>query len=123
MPGILGLIANPLVRVGGVLSTFSEESLNMLLWNAIGGGVLIGWHVVMGIILFVALDRMGVLRVAADAEMQGLDVVKHKEKAYGFGSGTSPVNILPPMNTVMNVASLGNNKVDALNFPMNVNVH
>ena len=93
----------------------------MLLWNTIGGGVLIGWNLVTGIIIFVALERMGVLRVHSDDEIQGLDLVKHNERAYGFGTGTSPkASALQRSHTVLNVAALANNKVEALAYPMNV---
>ena len=122
------MIANPLVRMGGVLTTFSDEALNNLLWNAIGGGVLIAWHLVTAIILFVAFDKMGILRVTPDTEYKGMDLVKHKEKAYGFGRGTTP---LPPFTVpshnkgnIQNVnpagfqtVMIGNNKVEALGYP------
>ena len=125
MTGIFGLIANPLVRIGGVLTTFSDESLNNLLWNAIGGGSLIAWHLVTGVILFVSFDKMGILRVTADTEVKGMDLVKHKEKAYGLGRGTTPLPPFPvPSNNIRNVDSngfqtvtIGNNKVQALGYP------
>ena len=93
----------------------------MLLWNTIGGGVLIGYHLFTGITLFMAFDRMGILRVARNTEIIGLDLIKHKEKAYGFGKGTSPL-ALPPMNAprVLNVGSFTNNQVEAVTYPMNV---
>ena len=113
-----------------MLTTFSEEALNNLMWNAIGGGALIAWHLVTGVILFVSFDKMGILRVTPDAEYKGLDLVKHKEKAYGFGRGTTP---LPPFpvnkNNITNVnpgavdsngfqmVTIGNNKVQALSHP------
>ena len=119
--GLLGLIANPLVRIDGVLSTFSEESLNNLMWNAIGGGVLIGWHLFTGIVLFMGLSRMGLLRVKPQAEIQGLDLSKHKEIAYGFGRGTTPLpnfelKFANKTNTV-NVATIENSKVVPLHAP------
>ena len=113
-----------------MLTTFSEEALNNLMWNAIGGGALIAWHLVTGVILFVSFDKMGILRVTPDAEYKGLDLVKHKEKAYGFGRGTTP---LPPFpgnkSNITNVnpgavdsngfqmVTIGNNKVQALSYP------
>ena len=123
--GLFGLIANPLVRIGGVLTTFSDEAINNLLWNAIGGGVLIAWHLIIAIILFVAFDKMGILRVTLDTEYKGMDLVKHKEKAYGFGRGTTPLPPFPvPSHNKSNNLNLdpagfqtvmiGNNKVQAL---------
>ena len=120
MTGIFGLIANPLARIDGVLSTFSDESLNMLLWNCIGGAVLIAWHTAFAVVQFVTLDRLGILRVTSEDEIQGLDVVKHKEKAYGFGRGTSPLtSAYPPSKNnrnVMTVAYFSDNKVDAMSL-------
>ena len=102
--GIIGLIANPIVRIGGVLSDASEESLNMLMWNCIGGGVLIAYNLVAATIHFGILDRMGVLRVSADAELRGLDVLKHNEKSYGFGTGLTPRATPPPSFLPSNAA-------------------
>ena len=119
--GLFGLIVNPLVRAGLVLITFLGDSLSILLWNSIGKGVLIGWHLVTGIILFVTLDCMGVLRVGPEAEIEGLDLVKHKEPAYGFWIGTAPlsVNQFPIMSKshVYDVDLFGNIQVEALNHP------
>ena len=83
--GFLGLIASPILRHDGVLSTFSEESLNTLLWNIIGGSVLVSYSVITALIHFWTLDRLGVLRVPVQAELRGLDVLKHNEPAYGYG--------------------------------------
>ena len=79
---------SPIVRNDGVLTTGSEESLHTLLWNFIGGCVLAGYSLVTATILFWTLDRMGVLRVNVNAEVRGLDVLKHNEPAYGFGMYT-----------------------------------
>ena len=91
------------------------------MWNAIGAGVLIGWHLITGCVLFMGLSRMGLLRVRPEAEIQGLDLSKHKEIAYGFGRGTTPLpnyelNFANKNNTV-NVATIANNNVLALNHP------
>ena len=75
----------PIVRNDGVLTTFSDESLHTLLWNLIGGAVLAGYSLVTATILFWTLDRMGVLRVNVNAEVRGLDILKHNEPAYGYG--------------------------------------
>ena len=129
MAGIWGLIASPLARIGGVFSTFSEESLNMLLWNSIGGAVLIAWNIVMSVLQFVTLDRLGILRCRAEDEIRGLDVAKHNEKAYGFGKGTTPPpthSISAPQlwqqhsprnsHNVLTISSLANNKVEAMSL-------
>ena len=110
------------------MTTFSDEALNNLLWNAIGGGVLIAWHLIIAIIMFVAFDKMGILRVTLDTEYKGMDLVKHKEKAYGFGRGTTPLPPFPaPSHNKSNNQSLdpagfqtvmiGNNKVQAFGSP------
>ena len=89
----------------------------MLLWNCIGGGVLVAWNLIAATIHFMTLDRLGVLRVTADDEIVGLDVPKHHEPAYGFGTGrTTPPSFLHsnPNHNVMTVSILPNNKVDPL---------
>ena len=91
----------------------------MLMWNCIGGGVLIAYNVAAATIHFMILDRMGVLRVAADAELRGLDVIKHNEKAYGFGTGLTPRSTPPPTflpanfnNNVLTVTALAKNMIE-----------
>ena len=84
--GFFGLIFAPILRNDGVLTTFSNESLNKLLWNVIGGLVLTAYSFVTAAIHFWTLDRLGVLRVAVNAELEGLDVIKHNEPAYGYGT-------------------------------------
>ena len=94
----------------------------MLLWNCIGAGVLIAWNLVAASIHFIILDRLGVLRVTADAEIRGLDVLKHNEKAYGFGTGltpriTPPPSWLPPSNfsqNLLTVAALNSSKINPI---------
>ena len=83
--GLFGLIMAPVVRNDGVLTTFSDESLNMLLWNVIGGLVLIAYSGVTATVHFWTLDRLGVLRVPVQAEISGLDILKHNEQAYSYG--------------------------------------
>ena len=115
-PGIFGLIAGPIARIGGVLSSGSEESMNILMWNCIGGGVLVAYNLAAATIHFAILDRLGVLRVTADAEIRGLDVLKHNEKAYGFGTGLTPRATPPPSflpsNLNHNVLTVATNKIN-----------
>jgi ammonia channel protein AmtB len=79
------LVAAPLLQNHGVLSTFSDESLNTLLWNFIGGLSLVAYSGVTAAVHFWILDRLGVLRVPVNDEIRGLDVKKHNEPAYGYG--------------------------------------
>ena len=60
--GLVGLLLGPVFRQGGVLSTGSSESLNMLLWNFIGMWVLIGYYIVMSTLMFGALYKLGIFR-------------------------------------------------------------
>ena len=82
---MLGLIAAPILRMDGVLLTGSSESLQMLLWNFIGGCVLFGYNLVAAFLQFWTLHKLGILRVAAEAEISGLDILKHNEPAYDYG--------------------------------------
>ena len=83
---MLGLIAAPILRMDGVLLTGSSESVQMLMWNFIGGCVLFGYNVAAAFLQFWMLDRLGILRVAPEAEISGLDVAKHNERAYEYGT-------------------------------------
>ncbi len=85
MSGLLGLLCSPIFRMDGILVTgASAESLNMLLWNFVGAVCILCYYIVMSSILFLGLDRMGLFRVDPQAETQGLDIIKHNEKAYDF---------------------------------------
>ena len=74
----------------------------MLLWNLIGGAVLICYNLMAASIHFWILGRLGVLRVAVAAEREGLDVLKHHELAYDFGTLRPPtptlVHNIPTLN-------------------------
>ena len=48
--------------------------------------MIIGYNLVTAVIHFYLLDMMGLLRVPVQAEIQGLDIIKHNEPAYGFGT-------------------------------------
>ena len=83
--GLWGLLAAPLFRTDGLILKGSSESLNMLIWNAVGAAVLAAWHAITSGILFIGLHKLDLFRVPASAEKQGLDILKHNEPAYGFG--------------------------------------
>ena len=51
--GLWGLLASPLFRHDGVFQTWSDKSLRMLTWNAVGAVTLIAWHGITATILFV----------------------------------------------------------------------
>ena len=90
---MFGLLANPIFRTGGLLSDWSDGALNMMIWNAIGAAVLIAYNLVLSVLHFYILDKTGMLRVPKQAELSGLDIVKHKEPAYGFGTAFDEVNV------------------------------
>lgn len=79
-------MACPLFRSDGLIFTASQDSLNMLIWNAVGGACIIVFHAITGIILFAALHHLDLFRVQASQEIEGLDIIKHDEPAYAFGS-------------------------------------
>ncbi len=47
--------------------------------------MLVAYYLVVSTVLFMALDKLGLFRVDAKAEATGLDIIKHKEKAYDYG--------------------------------------
>ena len=83
--GLWGLLAAPLFRTDGLILSGSTESLNMLIWNAVGAAVLAAFHAITSGILFIGLHKLDLFRVPASMEKQGMDILKHNEPAYGFG--------------------------------------
>ena len=76
------MIAGPLFREGGVLSSSVSDGSQMLLWNVIGMGAIIAWNGITSFLLFGLLKKFGILRVSAEVEIGGLDVYKHDDLAY-----------------------------------------
>ncbi len=57
--GIWGLFAGPLLREGGAFaSKGSPESLEMLMWNAIGLVVIISWNGLLSFVIFYFLKKV-----------------------------------------------------------------
>ena len=82
LPGAWGLIAGPLLRSGGILSSKATSGLEMLLWNLIGMAAIIVWNGVVSVILFGTLKKIGRLRVTSHTEYVGIDMVKHDQVSY-----------------------------------------
>ena len=61
------------------------ESAQMLLWNLVGGVCIVVYYVITATTLFLALDKLNLFRVDAKAEVVGLDIIKHNERAYDYG--------------------------------------
>ena len=80
--GIWGLIAGPLFRTGGIMSSTASDGVNMLLWNLVGMGSIIVWNGVISSLVFGFLNWMGKLRVSIECEEVGLDIWKHDQMAY-----------------------------------------
>ena len=72
------------IRTGGLLSTGSSDSVNTVVWNGIGMGVLVAYYFVTSTTMFMALEKCGLFRVHPKDEIKGLDQVKHNEKAYEY---------------------------------------
>ena len=80
--GAWGLIAGPLFREDGILSSNAGDASKMLLWNIIGLGSIVAWNAICSIIIFGTLNRMGRLRVSEECEIVGLDLYKHDVISY-----------------------------------------
>ena len=81
--GFWGLIAAGLFKDEGLLLS---GSIDMLVWNAIGGGVIIGYYLITAAILFFGLKQLGLFRIKTKLEITGLDQPYHNEPAYIFNS-------------------------------------
>ena len=82
-------------------------------------GVIIAYNLLAAFLHFFLLDKMGLLRVPVQAEIQGLDIIKHNEPAYGFGiDDTDEILMMksasdysiPPQN-VISVAPYNNSDI------------
>lgn len=80
--GAWGLIAGPLFRFDGVLSSNAEGASKMLLWNLIGLAAIVAWNAILSFIIFGTLGKMGRLRVSEECEVVGLDLYKHDVVSY-----------------------------------------
>ena len=81
--GFWGLIAAGLFKDEGLLLS---GSIDMLVWNAIGGGVITGYYLITAAILFFGLKQLGLFRIKTKLEITGLDQPYHNEPAYIFNS-------------------------------------
>ncbi len=84
--GLLGLLMCPVFRHNGlIMAGATREALDMLLWNFVGALAIIVYYLFASTMLFMTIDKFGLFRVDAKAEVAGLDIVKHNEKAYDYG--------------------------------------
>jgi hypothetical protein len=80
--GMWGLIAAPFLMKNGIILTGTTASIKVLGWNLAGAVSIITWSGTLAFIMFGLLKYANVLRVEAEVEMKGLDLVKHNEPAY-----------------------------------------
>ncbi len=54
-----GLLAGPLLREDGVfVSGGSSDSMEMLLWNAIGLATIVAWNGILSFVIFYSLNKV-----------------------------------------------------------------
>ena len=88
-------MSGPIFRSDGVFLTgFSAKSCCALAWNVAGLVCLTSYYLVSSALMFHTLDKFGVFRVEAKDEITGLDEIKHKEKAYEFGTKSCNIIVL-----------------------------
>lgn len=81
--GLWGLIGAPIfAKKDGIILIGSQRSGYDLAWNIAGAIVIFTWSSGLSILMFGALKLTRQLRIDADTEIQGLDIVKHNEPAY-----------------------------------------
>ncbi|XP_066982724.1 putative ammonium transporter 1 [Macrobrachium rosenbergii] len=85
--GFWGLVAVALFQDDGIVH---GGSLEVLAWNMAGALAIMSWTGGLCVIIFGLLRLMGVLRVPAEMEEQGLDILKHGEPAYPVEAWQEP---------------------------------
>jgi len=78
-----GLFASTASNPGGANGLFYGNAYQLVI-QAIGVGAVILYSVVLTFIILKLVDALIGLRVTSDEEVQGLDVVDHKEVGYTF---------------------------------------
>jgi len=85
--GIWGLIAAPLfAKDVGIVFAGDVPSAYNLAWNLVGMVAIMAWSGVISLIMFGTLRALRILRVSAEIEKKGMDVIKHGEPAYPYAS-------------------------------------
>jgi Amt family ammonium transporter len=85
--GVLGTLILPVLATAGPLAPgLGEVTMGQQAWVQILGVVaVIGWSVVMTFIIVKAMGFVTNLRVKPEAEIEGLDMAAHGERAYHSG--------------------------------------
>uniref|UniRef100_A0A914DAK4 Ammonium transporter AmtB-like domain-containing protein n=1 Tax=Acrobeloides nanus TaxID=290746 RepID=A0A914DAK4_9BILA len=94
--GFWGLISVCIIGEKGIFYGFLYEDVSLkhafiqLGWQMICATAIILWSAVCGLIMFIGLKKLGVLRVSSEVELKGLDIKNHGEAAYplsAYGHG------------------------------------
>jgi len=82
--GIVGAILTGVFAVKGIGGTAGllEGNAGQVVTQLIGVGATIGYTVVLTFVILKVLDLVMGLRVAEEAEREGLDVSQHGERVY-----------------------------------------
>ena len=80
----VGLFAAPVAAGYGneTAGLFYGGGLKSLGVQALGVGATAVWAFGMGLVIFFALKKLGILRVSAKTELKGLDITEHGQDAY-----------------------------------------
>ena len=80
----VGLFAAPAAAGYGneAAGLFYGGGLKSLAVQAVGVGATAVWAFGMGLVIFFALKKLGILRVSSKTELKGLDITEHGQDAY-----------------------------------------
>jgi Amt family ammonium transporter len=67
---------------------FYGGGIDQLLAQAGGAGIVSVWSFTVALVIGIVLKALGLFRVKAEAEVEGIDISEHKETAYDFHTGT-----------------------------------
>jgi ammonium transporter, Amt family len=67
---------------------FYGGGLDQLVAQFEGAGIVSVWSFTVALVIGIVLKALGLFRVKAEAELEGIDISEHKETAYDFHTGT-----------------------------------
>ena len=85
--GVLGTLIIPVLATAGPLAPgLGEVTMGQQAWVQLQGVLaVVGWSVVMTFVIVKAMGFITPLRVKSEAEIEGLDMAAHGERAYHSG--------------------------------------
>lgn len=88
----------------GILMNWDHASGLKLGWQLAGWACIVAWVAALAAAMFGIMDVLGILRVAPEVELRGLDVPHHGESAYPVESYVQVEPAMGPNGQVMHIS-------------------